>query len=365
MVLTNNWFAILWLCIGGLLIQVTIPQARLMRNGKMEERWRIWSMFLLLIPYAVWSGCRIDTGDTGVYRQLFLKAPSVISQLPEYLASNTKDQGYSILVVLLKTIIGNSDVLFFLVIALFQILCLGFIYRKYSVDFLFSIFLFVASTDYFSWMFNGMRQFIAVAGIFACTTLMLKKKYLPLIGIILILSTIHGSALIMLPIVFIAQGKAWNKKTIFFIIIIVLSTAFVEQFTPLLDTLMSETQYSDILSNEIWLSDDGTNIIRVIVYSIPAILSLVGKRFIEEANDPIINLSVNMSICAAAFYILSRVTSGIYVGRIPIYMSLYSYISLPWLFKNIFTQDSKRIMYIITVAMYLLFFYYQMFIAWA
>ena len=242
--------------------------------------------------------------------------PATLSQIPEYLSNNTKDKGFSVLVILIKSIIGNSDVMFFLLIAIFQMVCLVMVYRKYSTNYLFRIFLFVASTDYFSWMFNGMRQFIAAAGIFACTTLMLKKKYFPVVLIILALSTIHGAALIMLPIVFVAQGKAWNKKTVLLII------AFVGQFTPILDTLMAETQYSDILINEIWLNDDGTSIIRVIVYSVPALLSLVGKKFIDNENNPVVNLSVNMSICAAAFYLLSSVTSGIYVGRIPIYMSL-------------------------------------------
>lgn len=364
MVLTNNWFALLWIPIIGSVMHMMIPKTSIQINGKIEYRWGIWMAILAIIPYAIWSGYRIDTGDTGVYRQLFLNAPATFTQIPEYLSANTKDKGFSVLVIIIKSVIGNSDVMFFLLIAIFQMVCLAIVYRKYSVDYLFSIFLFVASTDYFSWMFNGMRQFIAAAGIFACTALMLKKKYFPVVLIILALSTIHGSALIMLPIVFVTQGRAWNKKTVVLIIAIVLATAFVEQFTPLLDTLMAETQYSDILTNEIWLNDDGTNIIRVIVYSIPALLSLVGKKFIDNANDPVINLSVNMSICAAAFYLLSSVTSGIYVGRIPIYMSLYSYISLPWLLKNIFTDRSTKIMYILTIVLYLMFYYYQMFVTW-
>lgn len=364
MVLTNNWFALLWIPIIGLAMHIMIPQKRVRINGKIEYRWEMWMAILAIIPYVVWAGYRIDTGDTGVYRKLFLSAPATLSQIPEYLSNNTKDKGFSVLVILIKSIIGNSDVMFFLLIAIFQMVCLVMVYRKYSTNYLFSIFLFVASTDYFSWMFNGIRQFIAAAGIFACTTLMLKKKYFPVVLIILALSTIHGSALIMLPIVFVAQGKAWNKKTVLLIIAIVLATAFVGQFTPILDTLMAETQYSDILTNEIWLNDDGTNIIRVIVYSVPTLLSLVGKKFIDNENNPVVNLSVNMSICAAAFYLLSSVTSGIYVGRIPIYMSLYSYISLPWLLKNIFTDKSMKIMYVFTIVLYLLFFYYQMFVIW-
>ena len=41
-----------------------------------------------------------------------------------------------------------------------------------------------------------------------------KKKYIPLIAIILLGATFHASALLMIPIIFIVQGKAWNKKSV-------------------------------------------------------------------------------------------------------------------------------------------------------
>lgn len=210
-----------------------------------------------------------------------------------------------------------------------------------------------------------MRQFIAAAGIFACFGLIVKRKLIPVIVIILLMATIHASALIMLPIIFIIQGKAWNKMTILFIAFVGVVIAFVDRFTSILDNLLENTQYSDLVTNDIWSSDNGTNILRILVYSIPAILSLIGKKYVDEANDLVINVSVNASICTMMLYVLSGVSSGIYIGRMPIYTSLMSYISLPWLIHNIFTENSARVVRVIMIIGYLVFFYYQMHFSWS
>ena len=78
-----------------------------------------------------------------------------------------------------KSILGDSYTLFFLLLAAFHLLMIMWMCRKYSEDYWFSIFLFVASTDYLSWTFNGIRQFTAVVIVYAATPFILKKKYIP------------------------------------------------------------------------------------------------------------------------------------------------------------------------------------------
>ena len=97
----------------------------------------------------------------------------------------------------------------------------------------------------------------------------------------------------MIPIIFIIQGKAFNKKTMILILLTLIVLVGVSSFTSFLETALKETQYNDIMTNEIMQNKTGTNIFRVIVYSVPLLLSIVGKRYIDEANDPLINLSVN------------------------------------------------------------------------
>ena len=121
-------------------------------------------------------------------------------------------------------------------------------------------------------------------------------------------------------------GKAWNKKTIIFIIAIIIIISFVGNFTNILDSMLEETQYKNVVLDWQESQDDGTNIFRVLVYAVPSILSLVGLRYIKEADNPLINLCTNMSIVAVGFYVISMFTSGIFIGRLPIYFSLYSYI---------------------------------------
>lgn len=236
------------------------------------------------------------------------------------------------------------------------------VYRKYSPEFLFTFFLFIASTDYISWMFNGIRQFMAVTITFACFGLILKKKYIVAILLILLASRFHGSALIVIPFLFVAQGKAWNKKTILVIMATIAAVTFIGSFTNMLDSVLAETQYTNVVSDWQSWQDDGTNIFRVLVYAVPAILSFIGKRYLDEANNPCINFCTNMSIISTAIYVVSMFTSGIFIGRLPIYFSLYSYILLPWELKNMFNEKSKQCITGAAVVGYLAFYIYSLFI---
>ncbi|MGN0251618.1 MAG: EpsG family protein [Oliverpabstia sp.] len=364
MTLTNYWWLLLWLVIAGGILAITVPRQPVQIMGKIEYRWSMTTALILACPYAIWAMNRSNFGDTEVYRKTFHDVPASMGQLVAYLSEHTKDQGFSVLMSFLKTLIGNNDKLFFLVIAVFQIFCVVYFFRKYSTNFLLCMFMFVASTDYLSWMFNGMRQFIAVCMILLSFELILKKKYVPVIGIILLASTIHGSALIMLPIVFIVQGRAWNRRTMVMLAGIVAAVLFIDQFTNIMDSMLAETQYNDLITNDIWTNDDGTNMLRVLFYSIPAILSLIGKRYVDEADSPLINVCVNCAACTSFLYILSAFSSGIYIGRIPIYTTLSGYAAVPWLIDHMFTKDSAKIVTFGLICGFLAFFYYQMHVAW-
>lgn len=365
MTLTNYWWLLIWLALAGGLLSFAIPKQQVHVLGKTEYRWGLIPALVLACPYAIWAGFRADGfGDTSAYRFMFDVAPSSISGLVSKLAEDGKDKGFTVLTTFFKLIFGNSDVLFFLLIAIFQMLCIAVVYRKYSTDYLLSFFLFIASTDYMSWMFNGIRQFIAAAGFLACFGLLVKKKYGLLICAILLLATIHASVLIMLPIIFVIQGKAWNKRTVLFILAIGVLIVFVDRFTPILDSFLSETQYSDIVTNDLWTSDDGTSIFRILVYSMPAIFSLIGKKYIDNANNPVIDVCINASACTMILYALAGVSSGIYIGRLPIYTTLIGYIAFPWMIDNMFTKDSAMLIKIVMIIGYIAFFYYQMQITW-
>ena len=174
--LTNYWWLLIWLFVGGAICSY-FPKRRELVNDRVVTRWDIWPAILMVLPYIVWAGFRPDFADTFLYRRGFLNATGGFGQAINVLFGEGKDTGYYAFVVIMRTILGDRDELYLLIIAAIQMLCMTYVFRRYSSDFWMCIFLFIASTDYLSWMFNGIRQFIAVTIIFAGFPLMVSKQY--------------------------------------------------------------------------------------------------------------------------------------------------------------------------------------------
>lgn len=350
-------FTLIWPAVVALLYKMTgekkIPVRVL---GKTEPRLGWGWVLILTIPLIIIAAQRGYFADTSLYIITFQNMPDSLSEISTYMQTVQKDELFSFVSVLIKTFITNKYEVYLGIFAAFQMLALAKVYRKYSTDFFMSMFLFVASTDYLSWMFNGLRQFTAVCIILFAFHFILTKKYLFAIIIILFASFFHGSALLVIPFIFIVQGKAWNKKTLLFLFGVIIIVTFVDQFTGILDTALSDTQYKNVVSEWTNWNDDGTNSLRVIVYSIPAIISLFGKKYIDKTNNRIINICTNMSIASAGIYFVSMFTSGVFIGRLPIYFSLFSYILLPWEITNIFSLNTKKIINLITIILYVLYY---------
>lgn len=365
--LSNGYILILmWVGIIGILTVLApelVYRTELVNGEKVRRVTPLFAVMAVL-PLVVWAGFRGNVGDTAAYMQAFADMPSSFSGISSYIDGVNKDRGFYLVSAVIKCIIGNRNTIYFIIAAAVQCFLLFKIYRKYSTSFAISFFLFIASTDYISWIFNGMRQFVAVTITVACFPWILQKKYVKAIIGILMASLFHQSALLVLPFIFIVQGKAWNKKTLIFIIAVVATVTFADRFTNILDTMLSETQYQNVVSDWQEFQDDGTNILRVLVYSVPMILSLIGIKYIREADDPVINICTNMSIAASGLYVVSMFTSGIFIGRLPIYFSVYSYILLPWLVKNMFTKRSMWLILFFMGGAYIIFYYYQNHFVW-
>ena len=304
-------------------------------------------------------------GDTGSYRNALNTAPSILSDIPAYVTDMKKDQWFYIMTAIIKNVFGNNSMIYFFIIASLQSVLLLKTLRKYSSNLLISLFIFFAATDYLSYMNNGVRQFVAVCIVFGAAKYIFEKKYIPAVIVALIAAQFHQTALLMIPFIFIVQGEPWNKSTVFILLGALLVVAFVGSFTEILSSMLEETNYSGIVENWTSWEDDGTNPLRVAVYCVPALLSLLGLHYIREANDPVINVCTNMSVISAGLYIISMVTSGIYMGRLPIYVSLFSNcILLPWEIKSIFTKKSSDFIQRAMIVSFLLFYFYQIHIAW-
>ena len=332
-------------------------------NSNSIEEYRVSKFFAIIVFLAMIliAGFRDRWyADTTAYVYMFEEWPNKLSEV--FLTGEERYPGFLYFTVFIKQYISTDFRVWLVIIATISISCLALTYRKYTSEIVLCAFLFFSSTDFHSWTMNGIRQFLVVSILFALTPLLFKNRlfgYIIFIVLGLLLYYFHISVLIALPIYFVALGKPLNKKTITVMLFIVLVITFLDQFTTLMSDVIENTSYKSSVTEIISNVDGGTNIFRVLFYSIPTVFLIIFRHRIPDNIPNIIKYSMNMSMVGSAFYLLSFFTSGIFLGRIPIYFTLFNYILIPWEINNLVKQENKKLVYYALIIMYLVFYIYQ------
>ncbi|MDP4120723.1 MAG: EpsG family protein [Bacillota bacterium] len=322
-----------------------------------------------IIPWIVFGyiiffiGFRNMGGDTWLYIFSFNNLSTNQSISGILGNQNIKGPVFTILELLIKRYISNQYYFFLFFVAAVSGICIMKLLYKYSDYFFYSVFLFMC-TGTVVWMMNGIRQFLAVCIIAAGFDWLLKGKTVKYILLILFASTIHNTAIIMIPIYFVIRCKPWSKKLILFILLTAVICMFMGQFTTILSDSLEATTYANAANELANGSGQGTNYLRVLVACIPTIFALMFRRKIEAKSDHKIDMLINLSVVTSCFSILGMFSNGILVGRMPIYFSIYNLILLPWIFNNVFKKRDGLLVKFICGILYLIYFYYQMVITW-
>lgn len=338
----------IWLLLWIGLVALVAYTAKLKRKetvlGQETERYSLLFAIITFLPVFLFVSVGEIRSDIWLYLSSFDRLSMSINEVFQNWWTD-KSPGFTLIEVIIKQIFGNNRDAFRIVFALMQSIPLVLIYRKYSEDYVFSIFLFIAMGNYNGWMMNGLRQFVAACIIFAATPLLIKKKIVPTILIILLAMTIHSSAMMMLPIAIVVWFEPW-KKGIFISFIVFVVALFVFVNT------------TDMLSEEILKNDDGANPIRIFISAIPVVIAFVGRKKIESANNPLINICVNMSVFTMLTYFVATFTNGIGTGRLPIYTGLFNLILIPYLAKNVFDEKISKNIKTFFILLYIAYFGY-------
>lgn len=331
--------------------------------GEYEYRYKHFTAFAIVAMLTYVAATRHPNFiDTRSYYSQFMRERGTWESVAGIISSSGKDKGFYTFTALVKMLIGEHPKIYFAIVAFIPLLCVMTIYRKYSCNLFITAFLFLASSDYVQWTHNGIRQFMAVGMTFAATDFLLKRKLIPYYAVVLFASLFHGTALIMIPVSFVVLGKPWNSRMLLFLLAVLVAASSLDELMGAITDLMENTQYAGDV--DALLATEGTNPLRVLVFCVPPLLALIFRRQIAAANIPIINLAVNMSVTSMGAYIISAFTSGIFIGRVPIYFSLFNYILLPWIIQRVFEKSSAKLVYLAVIACYMSFYYYQMHIVW-
>lgn len=165
---------------------------------KSINRKSFWLPLIVLSLFAGGRSLRVGT-DTGGYVKNF------ISQLDVsyFKFSQDIEFGYQFLEYVILNITHNYFWLLFTV-SLIVVSCYLTIIRRYSVNYIFSVFLFITLGVY-TFFFNGMRQGLAMAIFVLATPYLLEKKTIRYLLICCFTSLFHISALFMIPFYFLVH----------------------------------------------------------------------------------------------------------------------------------------------------------------
>ncbi|MCC5431458.1 EpsG family protein, partial [Clostridium perfringens] len=295
------------------------------------------------------SGLRINVGDTQIYMNKFEEIPSNFSEAIRSSAYISQDKGFYIFSSIIKTFISENVQIYILILAAVTIILIYITLYKYTDNLEMAIFIFIAAGNYLVSM-NAVRQYLVSAIIFYCFPLIYKKRWYIYIPIVFLASTLHGSAIIFIPLYFIINAKAWGKISKILLFGGILAYIAYPITGSFLAKLLENTNYSVYGDGLISGVAGASSIIRTLVYAVPIVLAYVKRREIEHEHK-YFNIVLNFSIINLIFMLLSNAASWIF-ARYCIYFSLYMIILLCWCINSFKNIKEKRIIYYLCIVLY-------------
>lgn len=258
------------------------------------------------------------------------------------------EPGLSILAKIASLIYDNPVTMFFLASLITVVLYVNTI-KKYSNDFLFSMCLYIFVGSWHG-SFNGVRQYLAAAVLFAGHRFIYEKKLFKYILVVLLAMSFHRTAIIMLPIYFLV-GKRYTWKNIGVVVIVVGLIRF--SYDNIFAT-MSYFKGSDVTQYDYMNTD--VNLLRICVALAPVLIAIYMKKWVLS-QDPETQMYIMLLTINAG---LSLATQGsAYLARGGIYTETYMVFAIPRLLKC-FNKDSRKIVPLIVCGCYFIYWLYSL-----
>lgn len=290
------------------------------------------------------SGLRKNIGDTYFY----MHAYTVTDFNWEYIQKN-KDMGFNIFQMILQKYTDDPQFMVLITALITNVIIVSVLY-KYSRLIDLSLYVYITSGMYLTSM-NGIRQYLAAAIMFAATKYIFDGSWKKYILMVLLASTIHQSALVLIPIYFLIRRKAWSATTFILLFLAVLIVLGFNKFSEFFFTAIGDTQYGHYKD----FHEGGANILRVAVDAAPLILAYFGRERLRELF-PKSDYVVNMALLGTVFMLIS--TQNWIFARFAIYFGLYQLILISWVVK-LFTEKDQKFIYYAIVVCYFVYFIYE------
>lgn len=262
--------------------------------------------------------------------------------------SNWDEPGMAVIAKIVS-IFTDDGAYFIYVTAALTVALFVFTLSKNTKDFFFVVMLYIF-VGCWSGCFNGVRQYLAAAILFAGHRFIYERKFIKYCIVIFLASSFHITALIMLPIYFLVTRKLDIKKIVFIMvmgIVLIYSYDFIFSLVGVLkdsETGGADTQYAQ----------NSIHPLRVVISLAPILLYfllvLQKSSFSGEENFYMSFIFVNASITIAT-------ANSAYLNRASIYFAPFIPLSLLFLI-NKFDKNQQFIIKAIVLILYAIVWVY-------
>ena len=305
------------------------------------------------------AGLRKNYIDTRTYRSIFNQLDPLRVFSTEFLTDEqSKDKGFTLLTAFIKMITKNSQVYLFILSAI----TIGLLFAaivKWVPDRRIGIFLLIMTGCYLDSM-NGIRQALVTAILFYFLPgLVDQKKIVQYILLVLLVSTMHGSALVLLPLYFWVDKEPWSEYTIILIGGVILIFVFFNLgFGKALAIFLEETQYGNEYTKELTQGSSGTSFMRFPVAIAPLILGFINRK--EERDYPYYNIMFNMSLINATCWFISL--KSLYFYRLATYFLPFMIVHLCYEIDRANRRREDQQIQVAAIVLYFIFHLYSVYV---
>ena len=301
---------------------------------------------IVIVAFCLISGFRSNIGDTETYMQSYTVLAN--NQSMEF----SQDVGFNTMSLFLTYLSPDPQLLILftaIIIAVCNLVTLAR-YRKYSYYEL-QVYLYVTS-GYFLTTMNGIRQALSAAILFSFTHLITKGKFLLYLIVVLVVSTFHQSALVMIPVYFLARLKPWSKRLMLISLAVFGFVIAFDTMLPFVFDVLQNTQYG--YYEEYFMENNwgGSSLIRTVINYVPVGLAFMLRREIKEKWSES-DIFVNMSLFNALVMTVS-LKNWIF-ARFSYCFQPYNFVLLPLIVSVLPREKERRVLYYLLLVCYLIF----------
>ena len=314
---------------------ITIIVSVVLTKLSLKLKSRQYNIYILamLLPIII-SGIRYNVGTDYMNYYYMANSPLPMNYLDIIHYIKRIEPGYLVLLYINNFIFEKPEGIFIITSIIIIVLYYIAIFRyREEIDLTIGILLFFIIIYFAS--FNGIRQYLAAGLVMISYKYLIDKNFIKYLVNIFLASLFHYTALIMLPIYFIVNGRyeKFKRKIFFFLAIPIIF--LIKPLGTILTSIGPLQKYA------IYLTGKGNIAILGIIFLI------ISAIWIMIYRKKLINYNSNNRIYIFLFFrsFILQISSGIvpYVYRLSIYFNISEIILLAQLPKAIKNKTDRKI----------------------